>query len=178
MRRCTKIDKYELCLTCLPRWCVWCYGNNQVPIRDNWSAVSLLLLLHKSFPRLFSLFQCFLHLLVFSLYSLFLKKKNFFSTARNGLTWTIHMKTRASLGGSFGHPTLLCTNIDWWGNGLCPLDKDYYFMYFWHLDCQMAGLDKLRLCSYNVVSQARTLWVDERLIEPERQPNWARVAQR
>ena len=66
-------------LTCLPRWCVWRNGNNQVPIRDNWSAVSLLLLLHKSFPRLFSLFQCFLHLLILSLYSLFLKKNFLFN---------------------------------------------------------------------------------------------------
>ena len=40
------------------------------------------------------------------------------------------------------------------------------------------GLDKLGLCSYDVASQARTLSADERLREPKREQEWARVSQR
>ena len=41
-----------------------------------------------------------------------------------------------------------------------------------------AGWDKLWPRSHDVVSQGRTLWADERLSEPEREPDWARESQR
>ena len=51
------------------------------------------------------------------------------------------------------------------------------------MDLFLTGQGKLGLRSYNIASQARTLWANERLWEPERgrvsqsEPEWARVSQ-
>ena len=39
------------------------------------------------------------------------------------------------------------------------------------------GQDKLRPRSHNVVRRSRTLWADECVREPEREPEWTRVSQ-